>query len=292
MRSVGIWQSHPGVGFQAGMRFHWTALSSPPRSDTPSLLETSSSSPSSAPIRRSRRCHPSCRSYSSLFATFDGASSNGGGDEEKADGLPEGTPSSSGSDDGAPATDGIGDGAAVMPEPRADEQIADSLADAAAAGKADPSAAEEQIDWDKAWATTRQRMEKEKKEAPAFSGRKQVVASKNAEGGYDFEEISADGSRRMKGDRGSGGFGFSSQMEDGPGRVRRQEQEAVNLATTNKAFAGLFAILLASLIFEVNVYMSGGITNGSTRFQDIGQPTTYDELPLPPTPPPEDDLTV
>eukprot|EP00903_Cladosiphon_okamuranus_P007280 g7056.t1 len=229
-----------------------------------------------------------------------------GGDEDKAnDTVPEGIPPSSDKNvDGAAATDCVGDGAALTPEPRADEQVTDSPADAAASGTADPSeadgaaaiteAGEEQIDWDKAWASTRQRMEKEKKAAPAFSGRKQVVASTNAEGGYDFEEISADGSRRMRGDTGSGGFGFadSSQVEDGPGRVRRQEQDAVNLATTNQAFAGLFAVLLASLIFEVYVYMSGGITNGSTRFQNIGQPTTYDALPLPPSAPTEDDLTV
>lgn len=195
-------------------------------------------------MRRSRRRQPPCRSYSSLFASSDDAN---GGDEEKAGGLPEGGSPSSDDDDGAAAAAGVGDGAAVNPGPRADEQITDSLAAAAAAGTGDPSAAaegaaaageegEEQVDWDKAWASTRQRMEKEKKAAPAFSGRKQVVASKNAEGGYDFEEISADGSSRMKGEKGSGGFGFadSSQVEDGPGRVRRQEQEAVNLATTNQ----------------------------------------------------------
>lgn len=179
--------------------------------------------------------------FSSLFDSVDGPSR--GDEEKKADGLPEGAPSSSDDEDGsAAAIDGIGDGAAVDPEPRADD-----LADSAAAGTADPSVAEgaaaapageeEQIDWDKAWASTRQRMEQEKKAAPAFTGRKQVVASKNAEGGYDFEEISADGSSRMRGAKGSGGFGFadSSQgREDGPGRVRRQEQEAVNLATTNQ----------------------------------------------------------
>lgn len=241
MRSVGI--SHAGVGFQAGMRFQATAFSPALRSLTP--LPRGGSAPSteettaSTSVRRSRRRQPSCRSYSSLFASFDG-------DDEKANGAPEGNPSSSDDDDAA-ATDGTGDGAPVTPEPGADEQIIDGLADAAAAGTADTSAAaegaeaaaegDEQIDWDKAWASTRQRMEKEKKAAPAFSGRKQVVASKNEEGGYDFEEISADGSRRMKGEKGSGGFGFadsSSQLEDGPGRVRRQEQEAVNLATTNQ----------------------------------------------------------
>lgn len=236
------------------MRFQATAFSSPVRhSHAPPLIPrggldaSSSQETTAAPtsIRRSRRRQPPCRSYSALFASFDGSASSGG-DEERADGLPEGTPSSSSS------SDGVGDGAAANPEPRADEKITDSLADAAAAaaGTVDSSAPmedeaaaaaseeeeEEQIDWDKAWASTRQRMEKEQKAAPIFSGRKQVVASKNEEGGYDFEEISADGSSRMKGDKGSGGFGFadSSQAEDGPGRVRRQEQQAVNLATTNQ----------------------------------------------------------
>lgn len=240
MRPIDIFQQpHAGVGFQAGMRFQATAFSSPLRSYAPLPRGRSASSPrgtttaSSTPTRRSRRRQPPCRWYASLFDSVDD-----GGDEEKADGLPEENPTPS-DDDGATATGGADDGAPVTPEPRGDEKITDSLADATTAGTADPSAAsadEEQIDWDKAWASTRQRMEKEKKAAPAFSGRKQVVASKNAEGGYDFEEISADGSKRMQGEKGSGGFGFadSGQVEDGPGRVRRQEQEAVNLATTNQ----------------------------------------------------------
>lgn len=229
------------------MQFQATAFASPLRSHTrPRPRGESASSPqettASGPIRRSQ---PFFRSYSSLFDSDDGP---GGGDEDKADDtVPDGNPSSSDNNtDGAAATDRVGDGAAVTPEPRADEQVTDSLADAAASSTTDPSGAddgaaaaaagEEQIDWDKAWASTRQRMEKENKAAPAFSGRKQVVASKNAEGGYDFEEISSDGSSRMRGDKGSGGFGFAdgSQVEDGPGRVRRQEQEAVNLATTNQ----------------------------------------------------------
>lgn len=40
-----------------------------------------------------------------------------------------------------------------------------------------------------------------------------------------------------------------------------------------QAFAGLFAVLAAAFIFEVYVYLSGGITNGATRFQGMGQPT-------------------
>lgn len=241
-------QSHAGIGFHPGMRFQATAFfSSPLRSHMPLPRGGPwSSSPqetaASTPIRRSRRRQPSCRSYSSLFDSSDGAS---GGDEEKADGLPEGAPSSSSDGDGdsggggAAAVDGIGDVAEGNPEPRADEQItAPGATDppVAAEGAAAAAGEEQQGDWDKAWASTRQRMEKEKKAAPAFSGRKQVVASKNADGGYDFQEISADGSSRMQGDKGSGGFGFadSSQVEDGPGRVRRQEQEAVNLATTNQ----------------------------------------------------------
>lgn len=137
---------------------------------------------------------------------------------------------------------GDGDGGVVKPEPRADEQISvveEGAAAAAVAGE------EQEVDWDKAWASTRQRMEEEKRAEekkqrarPAFSGRKQIVATKNDEGGYDYEEISADGSRRMRSSTGNGAFGFadsSSQMgEDGPGSIRRKEQEAVNLATTNQ----------------------------------------------------------
>lgn len=116
-------------------------------------------------------------------------------------------------------------------EPRADEQVPVVEEGAAAV------AGEEQVDWDKAWASTRQKMEQEKRAAPAFSGRTQIVATKNDEGGYDYEEIAADGSRTMSGSKGSGAFGFadSSQVEeDGQGSIRRKEQEAVNLATTNQ----------------------------------------------------------
>ena len=93
------------------------------------------------------------------------------------------------------------------------------------------------MDWDSAWAKTRQKMEKDRKAAPAFSGRKQVVATKNSNGDYDFVEISADGSRRQRGEGGSGGFGFADGSQagtDGRGRIQDKEQEAVNLATTNK----------------------------------------------------------
>lgn len=65
-------------------------------------------------------------------------------------------------------------------------------------------------------------------------------------------------------------------MSNHPRRYHRGACLAIGrppVAPLVQAFAGLFALLLFSLVFEVYVYMSGGITNGSTRFQDIGQPT-------------------
>ncbi|CAM9176004.1 unnamed protein product [Ectocarpus fasciculatus] len=304
MRALGFLQSHAGAGLQAGMGFQATAFSSPIRANTPLQRPPPplrvgvwlSSPPRATPTTRSFRRRPH-RPYASLF--------DSGNEKDARDDSPN--PGDADSKGEAPESKGdpsSSEGGA-KPEPRADEQMTGGLADADAAGEGPPqaegaaaaaggSAEEEQVDWDKAWASTRQRMEREKRAAPAFSGRKQVVATKNEDGGYDFEEISADGSSRMRGDKGRGGFGFAdgNQVEDGPGSIRKKEQEAVNLATTNQAFAGLFAILLASLIFEVYVYMSGGITNGSTRFQDIGQPTTYDALPIPATPPTDLDLIV
>lgn len=254
MRSIGLMHSHHGaVGFQTGMRFQAIAFPSPLRAHTPLSHGGGRSAPPLSPAaaaagapltptrRHRRRRH--CPHFSSLF---DSAEDAGGDDDEDE--------ASGGARQGAPPPS---DGKAGNPlEPRADERISDRAAAPgpessaeAGGGAAAPEEAggeEEQIDWDKAWASTRQRMEqekekeKEKKAAPAFSGRKQVVAKKNTEGGYDFEEIAADGSSRMRGEAGSGGFGFadsSSQMEDGPGRVRRQEQEAVNLATTNQVRA-------------------------------------------------------
>ncbi|CAM9452067.1 unnamed protein product [Ectocarpus sp. 4 AP-2014] len=291
MRVLGFVPSHAGAVLQAGMGFQATAFSSPIRANTPLQRPPPPplgvgvwlSSPPGAISRISSSRRRPHRPYASLFDS---------GDEKNAR-------------DDSP-NPGDADSRGEAPESKsADEQMTGGLADAGATGEDPPQvegeaaaagegAEEEQVDWDKAWASTRQKMEREKRGAPAFSGRKQVVATKNEDGGYDFEEISADGSSRMRGDKGRGGFGFadSNQVEDGPGSIRRKEQEAVNFATTNQAFAGLFAILLASLIFEVYVFMSGGITNGSTRFQDIGQPTTYDALPLPATPPTDLDLVV
>lgn len=228
--AMALLQSHTGVGFQTiGIRFQTIALSYAPRSymppSRPRPVRVGAWSSTPTPAKRSRtRHHPSCRSYSALFSAVDDSS----GDDGNASNMPEGQ---NAPDDDDTPVDGTGDGGTVKPEPRADEQISvDEEGGATVAG-------EDQVDWDKAWASTRQRIEKERRAAPAFSGRKQIVATKNDEGGYDYEEISADGSRRMSGSKGSGAFGFadSSQVEeDGPGRIRRQEQEAVNLATTNQ----------------------------------------------------------
>ncbi|CAN0472491.1 unnamed protein product, partial [Hapterophycus canaliculatus] len=221
MGVLGFMHTQAGTGLRAGMVFRASTPSSssslrahtppppPPRSLSPAGWPPLSTWQQVAvpPTRRTRRSHPRCRSYSSLFASASDSEPPPPGDADK--GAPEGQgqkmPGSS-EDDG---------GAATMPEPRADEQATGSFAEADAAQGVTPetggatgaaSSGEggdgDEVDWDKAWASTKQRMAKEKRAAPAFSGRKQVVASKNDEGGYDFEEISADGSSRMRGDRG------------------------------------------------------------------------------------------
>lgn len=132
-----------------------------------------------------------------------------------------------GSNDMSADTGGYGD-----PLPRQDEQVTVEKNATAPGSLATP----EDIDWDAAWADTRRKIEEDRRGAPAFSGRKQVVATKNADGEYDYVEISADGSRRRRGN-GGGGFEFSP---DSPGdadarrRFRGREGEIVDLATTNK----------------------------------------------------------
>lgn len=247
MRALGFLHSNAGVGLQqAGMGFQAAAFSSPIRANTPLQRPPPPprvggwlpSPPRATSRTRSSRRRP-YRPYASLFDSGNESNarddSPNPGDADSEGEAPESKSVPSSSDGGA------------KPVPRADEQVTGSLADAGATGErptqaegaaaaAGEGAEEEQVDWDKAWANTRQRMEREKRAAPAFSGRKQVVATKNEDGGYDFEEISADGSSRMRGDKGRGGFGFadSNQVEDGPGSIRRKEQEAVNLATTNQ----------------------------------------------------------
>lgn len=95
------------------------------------------------------------------------------------------------------------------------------------------------IDWDAAWASTKRKMEKQKRNTSAFSGRKEIIASKNDDGSYDYIEISADGSRRRReagGPPRSEGFGFVDTSQDNSmkNQVRDQEFDAVNMATTNK----------------------------------------------------------
>lgn len=87
-------------------------------------------------------------------------------------------------------------------------------------------------------------MERKKKDAAPFSGRKQVIASKNEDGSYDYVELAADGTRRRNG--ASEGFGFAdnggaqsgdSNSIDARGQIRDQEQQTVDMATTNKVCA-------------------------------------------------------
>ena len=130
---------------------------------------------------------------------------------------------------GDEATDG--GGAASPSDARQEEQQL-------LTGKDDvnPSAPPEGVDWDAAWANTKRKMEEDRKRAPAFSGRKQVVATKNADGEYDFVEILADGSRKRRGN-GGGGFEFTPDNPggaDASGRFRDRDREVVDLATTNQ----------------------------------------------------------
>lgn len=112
------------------------------------------------------------------------------------------------------------------------------------AGAEDPDREEEteEVDWDAAWAKTRRKMEKEQSSAAAFSLRKQIVASKNDDGSYDYVEISSDGVRRRRDQQGelqSEGFGFADTPVGGGrmGELQDPEYDAVNLATSNKVRA-------------------------------------------------------
>lgn len=262
MRVLGFLHAHAGAGFRAGMVLQASAPSPssslrahppPPRPLLPAAWPSSSSwkEATASTTRRTRRPHPLCRRYASLFASASESELPPADDADTGEPEGQGQKMPGSPDNDASAAGGSDSDGGSKPEPRADEQVTGSSAeadaaevgasetgDAPGAALAGESGDGDKVDWDKAWASTKQRMAKEKRGAPAFSGRKQVVASKNDEGGYDFEEISADGSSRMQGGKGSGGFGFadSNQVEgaDGPGRVRRQEQEAVNLATTNQ----------------------------------------------------------
>lgn len=133
----------------------------------------------------------------------------------------------------------------VVPKPRPDEDVTgDNSSSSSSSGSSfsdkEPTELQQETeegDWDAAWASTRQQMEQKRRDAPAFSGRKEVIATKVGDDEYDIVEISADGSRQRRGDgTGSGGFGFADNGgESGArGRMMDQEQQTVNRATTDK----------------------------------------------------------
>ncbi|CAM9947909.1 unnamed protein product [Discosporangium mesarthrocarpum] len=137
-------------------------------------------------------------------------------------------------------------------------------------------------DWDEAWARKAKEIgdgqTKEREARPAFFGRKEIIATKVGEGEYTFKEIPDN----------EGGFRFGNENEgEARDEIMERELQTVNLATTSKAFGGLFALLFATFCFYVFVYVTGGITNGATRFQNIGMPTYDGPVPLPT---PEDTL--
>lgn len=103
----------------------------------------------------------------------------------------------------------------------------------------------EEIDWDASWADARRKMEKKAADAPAFSGRKKIIPSRNEDGSYDFVEVSQDGRRLRREANGvvrSEGFGFI----DGPGigktgsDLQGPELDSVNRATTNAVSVAFF----------------------------------------------------
>lgn len=125
------------------------------------------------------------------------------------------------------------------PKPRPDEDVAGDNSSSSSLSEKESTTRQQETegDWDAAWASTRQNMEQQRKDAPPFSGRKQVVATKIGDGEYDIVEISADGSRQRRGDgAGSGGFGFADNggERSARGQMMDREQQTVDLATTNK----------------------------------------------------------
>lgn len=125
------------------------------------------------------------------------------------------------------------------PKPRPDEDVAGDNSSSSSLSEKESTSRQQETegDWDAAWASTRQKMEQQRKDAPPFSGRKQVVATKIGDGEYDIVEISADGSRQRRGDgAGSGGFGFADNggERSARGQMMDREQQTVDLATTNK----------------------------------------------------------
>lgn len=194
----------------------------------------------SSALEGTRRRRLGCHRHSWMLASSAEAESENTEFESSGVGDTSGEPNAiekEGSDYIDANAGGSGD-----PLPRQDEQMTGEENVTAPVSLASP----EDIDWDAAWADTRRKIEEDRRSAPAFSGRKQVIATKNADGEYDYVEISADGSRRRRGD-GGGGFEFSP---DSPGdadanrRFRDREGEIVDLATTNKVWCEFLFYLM------------------------------------------------
>ena len=176
----------------------------------PAASTTATSLTATSTSAKTRRClrNRDHRPYSLLFASKDSREPTGQEDDEPPQPPPLGsaqdanagtdsytnpregqiTPPSSGVTDASepttlgeqtPATTPTGAaGSSADGDQAATPRVPDGDGPADGGGKPE-------VDWDKAWASTRQKMEKERKDAPAFSGRKQVVATKNSDGDYD-----------------------------------------------------------------------------------------------------------
>ena len=141
------------------------------------------------------------------------------------------------------------------------------------------------LDWDSAW---QQKQEELKKQAaarealkvarPAFSGRSEIIVTGNENDGWEYVEVKANGSGRDV-----AGFRFESEEDTRGGRARKdimeREVQLVEAVAFDKVFQVGIAVIAVLLALMVNVYNSGGITNGATRFAGMEMPM-YEDRPI------------
>eukprot|EP00611_Tribonema_gayanum_P016834 TRINITY_DN2926_c0_g1_i3.p1 TRINITY_DN2926_c0_g1~~TRINITY_DN2926_c0_g1_i3.p1 ORF type:complete len:176 (-),score=52.65 TRINITY_DN2926_c0_g1_i3:231-758(-) len=132
---------------------------------------------------------------------------------------------------------------------------------------------------------------------PAFAGRKEIIVTGNKEEGYTYTEIDASG-RVSRAGEADGGFRLdedSPQLKDARRRIIEKEEQLVEAVAFDQVFVVGGALIAVLLAFMINVGMTGGISDGASRFRDV-------ELPVNGVPPavphpsnqvyPDDDLVV
>ncbi|CAM9089807.1 unnamed protein product [Chrysoparadoxa australica] len=122
-----------------------------------------------------------------------------------------------------------------------------------------------------------------RKESPTFTGKKEILAVKIAEGEYKFIETPAN--------KGNGWQGGGFDLGDGDGEMdmakralMERETQLVETVAMDKVFLGGLAGLVALLGFYAYVGFSGGISDANTRFGDMPMPTTDQGPPRIPAP--------